>query len=114
MKVAIVMGSKSDLPIMQEAIDILKDFHIETEPVSIRQIFGDVIRSAKVIGKEKNIIITLKLLVDESILKILKEYYGNMSYKHIRRRIGRTFEKQIPIIFSVIKELYDQGRLEKQ
>lgn len=49
-----------------------------------------------------------------SILKILKEYYGNISYKHIRRRIGRTFEKQIPIIFSVIKELYDQGRLEKQ
>lgn len=31
MKVAIVMGSKSDLPIMQEAINILKDFHIETE-----------------------------------------------------------------------------------
>lgn len=31
MKVAVVMGSKSDLPIMQEAIDILKDFHIETE-----------------------------------------------------------------------------------
>ncbi|HUH52110.1 MAG TPA: 5-(carboxyamino)imidazole ribonucleotide mutase [Flavobacterium sp.] len=31
MKVAIVMGSKSDLPIMQEAVDILKDFHIETE-----------------------------------------------------------------------------------
>lgn len=31
MKVAIVMGSKSDLPIMQDAIDILKDFHIEIE-----------------------------------------------------------------------------------
>lgn len=30
MKVAIVMGSKSDLPIMQEAIDILKSFDIET------------------------------------------------------------------------------------
>lgn len=30
MKVAIVMGSKSDLPIMQEAIDILKEFGIET------------------------------------------------------------------------------------
>lgn len=30
MKVAIVMGSKSDLPIMQEAIDILKKFEIET------------------------------------------------------------------------------------
>ena len=25
------MGSESDLPIMQEAIDILKDFEIETE-----------------------------------------------------------------------------------
>jgi 5-(carboxyamino)imidazole ribonucleotide mutase len=30
-KVAIIMGSKSDLPIMQEAIDILKDFKIEVE-----------------------------------------------------------------------------------
>lgn len=30
MKVAIIMGSKSDLPIMQEAIDILKEFEIET------------------------------------------------------------------------------------
>jgi 5-(carboxyamino)imidazole ribonucleotide mutase len=31
MKVAIVMGSISDMPIMQEAIDILKSFNIETE-----------------------------------------------------------------------------------
>jgi len=31
MKVAIVMGSKSDLPIMQEAIDILQSFNVETE-----------------------------------------------------------------------------------
>lgn len=30
-KVGIIMGSKSDLPIMQEAIDILKSFEIETE-----------------------------------------------------------------------------------
>ena len=30
-KVAIIMGSKSDLPVMQEAIDILKDFMIEVE-----------------------------------------------------------------------------------
>lgn len=30
-KVAIIMGSKSDLPVMQEAIDILKEFNIETE-----------------------------------------------------------------------------------
>lgn len=31
MKVAIVMGSKSDLPIMQEAVDILTGFDIEVE-----------------------------------------------------------------------------------
>jgi 5-(carboxyamino)imidazole ribonucleotide mutase len=30
-KVAIIMGSKSDLPVMQEAIDILKGFDIEIE-----------------------------------------------------------------------------------
>ena len=29
-KVGIIMGSESDLPIMQEAIDILKEFEIET------------------------------------------------------------------------------------
>ena len=31
MKVAVIMGSISDLPIMQEAIDILKSFGVETE-----------------------------------------------------------------------------------
>lgn len=30
-KVAIIMGSKSDLPVMQDAIDILKEFNIEIE-----------------------------------------------------------------------------------
>lgn len=30
-KVGIIMGSDSDLPIMQEAIDVLKSFDIETE-----------------------------------------------------------------------------------
>ncbi|HEX8575810.1 MAG TPA: 5-(carboxyamino)imidazole ribonucleotide mutase [Flavobacterium sp.] len=30
-KVAIIMGSISDLPVMQEAIDILKEFNIDTE-----------------------------------------------------------------------------------
>lgn len=31
MKVAIIMGSISDMPVMQEAINILKEFAIETE-----------------------------------------------------------------------------------
>ncbi len=31
MKVAIIMGSISDMPVMQEAVDILQSFNIETE-----------------------------------------------------------------------------------
>lgn len=31
MKIAIIMGSISDMPVMQDAIDILKEFEIETE-----------------------------------------------------------------------------------
>jgi len=31
MKVGVIMGSKSDLPVMQEAIDILKGFDIQVE-----------------------------------------------------------------------------------
>ncbi|TXD82824.1 5-(carboxyamino)imidazole ribonucleotide mutase [Subsaximicrobium wynnwilliamsii] len=30
-KIAVIMGSKSDLPVMQEAIDILKHFKLEVE-----------------------------------------------------------------------------------
>ena len=30
-KVAVIMGSKSDLPVMQDAIDILKEFDIDVE-----------------------------------------------------------------------------------
>ena len=30
-KVGIIMGSTSDLPVMQDAVDILKDFGVETE-----------------------------------------------------------------------------------
>ncbi|RZJ29003.1 MAG: 5-(carboxyamino)imidazole ribonucleotide mutase [Flavobacterium sp.] len=31
MKVAVIMGSASDMPVMQDAIDVLKEFGIETE-----------------------------------------------------------------------------------
>ncbi len=30
-KIGVIMGSKSDLPVMQDAIDILKEFNIEVE-----------------------------------------------------------------------------------
>lgn len=43
-----------------------------------------------------------------SILKILKEYYG-ISFRYMRRKIGRNFEKEIPTIFAVLKKLYCLG-----
>lgn len=44
-----------------------------------------------------------------SLIKALKTYYGNISYRMIRRHIGRKFDKEIPVIFSAFKVLYDQG-----
>ena len=42
-----------------------------------------------------------------SILKILKPYYNNISYRYIRRKIGRNFEKELPVVFAVLKKLYE-------
>ncbi len=44
-----------------------------------------------------------------SILKILKTYYNNISIKHIRNKLDRKFDEQMPVIFSVLKMLYEQG-----
>ena len=43
-----------------------------------------------------------------SILKILKSWY-KLSYNKIRRKIGRRFDKEIPVIFATLKKLYDEG-----
>ena len=48
-----------------------------------------------------------------SILKILKPYYNNISYQHIRRKIDRNFKKEIPVVFAVIKKLYSDEILIK-
>ena len=44
-----------------------------------------------------------------SILKILKPYYNNMSYRYMRRKIGRDLEKEIPVVFAVLKKMYGMG-----
>lgn len=44
-----------------------------------------------------------------SVLKILKPYYNNISFRYIRRKIGRNLEKEIPVIFAVLKKMYDMG-----
>lgn len=42
-----------------------------------------------------------------SILKILKSHY-NLSYNKIRRKIGRRFEQEIPVVFTALKALYEK------
>ena len=44
-----------------------------------------------------------------SILKILKPYYNDISYRYIRRKIGRDLEKNIPIIFATLKIMTEMG-----
>ena len=53
-KVGIIMGSKSDLPIMQEAVDILNDFGIDNEVdiVSAHRTPEEVVKRVK--ESEKN------------------------------------------------------------
>lgn len=45
-----------------------------------------------------------------SILKILKSYYNNKSFKRMREHIGRKFNEQLPVVFSALKILYDKGK----
>ena len=44
-----------------------------------------------------------------SVLKILKPYYNNISFRYMRRKIGRNLEKELPVIFAVLKKMYEMG-----
>ena len=75
------------------------DFKIEKEPVSIRQVFGDVLRSAREIARKKNITITQKLLVDdEEPCMILGDY----------ERLRQMF---MIIIDNAVKFSYESGEI---
>ena len=75
------------------------DFKIEKEPVSIRQVFGDVLRSAREIARKKNITITQKLSVDdEEPCMILGDY----------ERLRQMF---MIIIDNAVKFSYESGEI---
>lgn len=44
-----------------------------------------------------------------SVIKVLKSHYNGLSMNHIRRKIGRNFEKEMPIVFVALKKLYEMG-----
>ena len=75
------------------------DFKIEKEPVSIRQVFGDVLRSAREIARKKNITITQKLSVDdEEPCMILGDY----------ERLRQMF---MIIVDNAVKFSYESGEI---
>lgn len=63
--------------------------------------------------KEKNGIHNLGLIrrFVMFIMKLLKVYY-NRSMKRIRAKIGRNLEREMPVILSVLKVLYDNDMLD--
>ena len=89
------------------ALVIRRHWHVEN---LLHWVLDVVFREDSLRTREKKALHNLGLIKRFvlSILKILKPYY-NMSYNHMRRKIGRKFEEEIPIVFAVLKKMYDMG-----
>lgn len=74
------------------------DFQIEKEPVSLQQIFGDVLRSGRVLGKEKGVELTLTAPEDDPCL-VLGDY-------------GRLRQMFMIIVDNGVKFSGENGRVE--
>lgn len=74
------------------------DFQIEKEPVSLVQIFGDVIRSGKMVGKEKGISFLLSVPEEDPCL-VLGDY-------------GRLRQMFMIIIDNAVKFSKEQGKID--
>lgn len=74
------------------------DFEIEKEPVSLAQIFGDVIRSGKMVGKEKGISFVLSIPEEDPCL-ILGDY-------------GRLRQMFMIIVDNAVKFSKEQGKVD--
>ncbi len=87
------------------ALTIRRHWHIEN---LLHWVLDVVFKEDTLRTKEKKALHNLGLIKRFvlSILKILKPYY-NMSYNHMRRKIGRKFEEEIPVIFLALKKMYD-------
>ena len=53
-KVGIIMGSKSDLPVMQDAIDILKEFGVDTDEPDLFNTSDQTPTSEDLLGSSDN------------------------------------------------------------
>ena len=80
---------------------------------SLHWVLDIVFREDRLRSKGKNGIHNLGLIrrFVMFIMKLLKVYY-NRSMKRIRAKIGRNLEREMPVILSVLKVLYDNDMLD--
>lgn len=74
------------------------DFQIEKEPVSLEQIFSDVIRSGRIMGKEKHITFQVEMPENDPCL-VLGDY-------------GRLRQMFLIIVDNAVKFSYENGRID--
>lgn len=91
-------------------IAVRRHWHIEN---GLHWVLDIVFREDRLRSKEKNGIHNLGLIrrFVMFIMKLLKVYY-NRSMKRIRAKIGRNLEREMPVILSVLKVLYDNDMLD--
>ncbi len=92
------------------AITVRRHWHIEN---GLHWILDVVFKEDRLRSKEKNGIHNLGLIRRFVIflLKLMKVYY-NRSMKRIRSKIGRNLEREVPVILTVLKVLYDNDMLD--
>ena len=90
------------------ALVIRRHWHVEN---LLHWVLDVVFKEDSLKTREKKALHNLGLLKRFvlSILKVLKPYYNNRSYRLIRRKIGRNLDKELPVVFAVIKEMYRLG-----
>lgn len=90
------------------AIVVRRHWHVEN---LLHWVLDVVFKEDHLHTREKNALLNLAKIKRFvlSVLKILKPYY-NMSFRYMRRKIGRNFAKEIPVIFSALKVMYDMGQ----
>lgn len=87
-----------------------RHWHIEN---GLHWVLDIVFREDRLRSKEKNGIHNPGLIrrFVMFIMKLLKMYY-NRSMKRIRAKTGRNLEREMPVILSALKVLYDNDMLD--
>jgi len=86
------------------SIVIRRHWHVEN---LLHWMLDVVFKEDRLRTREKNALENLALVKRFvlSILKVVKSYY-NMSFRYIRRKIGRNLDREIPVIFAALKKMY--------